>query len=205
MAILSLKKGEKLQLKDKDGQALKFLSLGLSWGSAKRKYFFNLLSFTENVDLDASMAIFDKDKCLFDQIYYGKLVSSDQAFRHYGDDLIGEAQNNVNQDNEVISIDFEKISNQIHSAVLFLTSFRNQDFEKIPYAQVNFYEGTTTKKETLFAQSRYNSSEKGKNMYSIILLKLLREGDFWTVEILTETVIPQRIPTCMKIIQDNFL
>jgi len=205
MQIREWKKGTTFNLKDDNGEIINVFSVGLSWGAIKRKYFLNLLSFKENVDLDASVAFFDKDKNLVDQVYYGKLVSTDHAVKHFGDDLIGENKPTDSNDNEVISFDLRKISPKVNAIVMFLTSFRNQDFERIPYTELNFYRSDVPQTQNLFAKATFNAEAEGKNRFSFVVLKLEKSEDGWKLIITAETVEPARIPTCVDVIKGRFL
>jgi tellurium resistance protein TerZ len=205
MQLQEWAKGKKFNLTNENGEKIYNFCIGLSWGAIRRKYFLNLLSFKENVDLDASVAIFDKDKGLTDQVYYGKLVSDDHSVKHFGDDLIGENRPSDSDDNEVIAFDLSRISPKVQSLVLFLTSFRNQDFERIPYTEMNFYTGATPSQKNLFAKSTFRAAPEGRNKFSFIVIKLIRTEDFWEMQLLGESVEPARIPTCVDVIKSRFL
>ena len=70
MGQINLVKGQKIDLKKSSGSSLENICLGLNWGMIEKKGFFGGIK-KEAVDLDASCAVFDKDKNLLDTVYFG--------------------------------------------------------------------------------------------------------------------------------------
>ena len=78
---INLQKGSVVALRKVNGDKLSTICIGLNWGAIESNMFFGLIPTKESVDLDSSVAIFDKSKMLVDQVYYGKLTSHVFAIR----------------------------------------------------------------------------------------------------------------------------
>ncbi|MFH4284841.1 TerD family protein, partial [Acinetobacter baumannii] len=88
MAI-NLEKGQKINLQKADGSSLQQVFLGVGWDVVKSKGFFGFGG-SGNIDLDASVILFDENKKMLDVVYFGQLQSKDGSIRHSGDNLTGE-------------------------------------------------------------------------------------------------------------------
>lgn len=202
---ISLQKGSVFALQNVNGDRLETICIGLNWGVIDSSTFFGLIPTKESVDLDSSVAIFDKDKMLLDQVYYGKLASHDGAIMHSGDDSEGDKFGDDGIDNEVIVVDLNKISEKTEQIVFFLNSFRGQDFGDIPYSKIRIYEGTPTSVNTVFATFNLSSEEDYKGKVSMIMGKLFRDDGCWKFTTIGEALESKRIPGTIQIIQEQFL
>ena len=131
MAI-NLEKGQKINLKKENGVSLNNICVGVNWGAIETKGWFGSVS-KEAVDLDASCALYDNSKNLLDVIYFGNLESMDASIKHSGDDVTGDLTGDDGLDNEIITVDFSKLSSNVEFVAFVLNSFRGQDFGTIPY------------------------------------------------------------------------
>jgi len=201
MAI-NLKKGSHINLM-KSGSRHR-VCVGINWGAIHQKVWFGLLKQTEDVDLDGSAAIYDQSKKLIEVVYFRNLRSKDNAVLHSGDDLTGDQHGDDGLDNEVITIDFRKITPNARSIVLFLNSYKKQDFSDIPYSKIRIYEGTAQRVDKVLADFNL-SSDKGFSGYvSMVMGKFYLENDDWKFEAIGEPTKTGRILDTLDVIQEKY-
>jgi len=198
MAI-SLSKGQKIDLTKSTGESLTNFCVGVNWGAivVEKKSFFGTKREVQDVDLDLSCVLTDASGNLIDYIYspdyngylqknnlpLGKLITSDGALRHSGDDRKGDVGGDDGLDNEIISVDLNKVNSAVDKIFFFLNIYLNQgqnfDFSHVPYAKIRMYEGTSTRVNTVFADYDIstNSSFSGKG--ALVLGKLYRRNGVW--------------------------
>ena len=113
----------------------------------------------------------------------GKLDSLDRALHHTGDDLQGDQDGDDGLDNEIITVDLNKVNSNINQIVFFLNIYNNEDFQgdfsEIPYASIRMYEGTATKVKEVFAQYDVATKENCAGMRALIMGKLYRRNGEW--------------------------
>ena len=194
MAI-RLEKGQRINLEKESGTKLTNFCVGCNWGAIIKKTFFGLSTSVVDVDLDLSCMMFDASGNVVDHIWsplynfrgklpQGKLDSNDLALHHTGDDLTGDQEGDDGLDNEIITVDLNRVSSNVNSIVFFLNIYNNNeysgDFSGIPYASIRMFEGTPEKPpKQVFAQ--YNVATKtdciGKR--ALIMGKLYRHNGNW--------------------------
>ena len=174
---LNLTKGSTLNLVKENGRRMTQFSVGLNWGAIPKRSFWGTRQ--EAVDLDGSVALFDKQNRHIDTVYYRQLFSIDRAIRHSGDELTGDSNGDDKQDNEVITLDLLKINPSIEQIVFILNSYKGQDFATIPYAHIRLFEGTTKRVTQTFAEFNVAAEEKYKGTVSIIMGKLYKQNGDW--------------------------
>ena len=194
MAI-RLEKGQRINLEKESGTKLTNFCVGCNWGAIIKKTFFGLSTSVVDVDLDLSCMMFDANGNVVDQIWsplynfggklpQGKLDSNDRALHHTGDDLTGDQDGDDGLDNEIITVDLNRVSSNVNSIVFFLNIYNNNeysgDFSGIPYASIRMFEGTPERPpKQVFAQ--YNVATKtdciGKR--ALIMGKLYRHNGNW--------------------------
>lgn len=96
---------------------------------------------SEPVDLDASIIMYDENYNILDVVYFGHKVSNCRAISHSGDDLTGDEGEPDENDNEVISINFDKINPKARYLVAILNSYKHQTFDEIPYTGLRIFTG----------------------------------------------------------------
>jgi tellurium resistance protein TerZ len=143
----------------------------------ENKSFFGFGSSKEEIDLDASCAVFDKDNNLLETIYYGNLHSYNNSIKHSGDDLTGAEGDDDGLDNEIIYVDLKRLSQNADQIVFILNSFREHDFADIPYATIRLYEGTFTKVNEVIASFGVANDRKFKGNVSMIMGKLYKQNN----------------------------
>ncbi len=200
MAI-NLQKGQKIDLRKSSGEALTNFCVGVNWGAIEtvKSGLFGIGSkiVVEDVDLDLSCIMVDSQGQLVDWIYspeyngwlsknnipLGKLTSLDGALKHSGDDKIGDVGGDDGLDNEIISIDLNKVNTSIDRIFFFLNIYlkpgQNFDFSRVPFAKIRVYEGTPTRVNSVHSEYDIvtDSSYSGKK--SLILGKLYRREGNW--------------------------
>lgn len=196
MAI-RLEKGQRINLEKETGAKLTNFCVGCNWGAIVKKTFFGLSSSVVDVDLDLSCLMFDAEGKPIDHIYSplyrfgdrnvglpnGKVDSVDHALHHTGDDTQGDQNGDDGLDNEIITVDLNKVSSQTNSIVFFLNIYNNNefsgDFSEIPYASIRMYEGTATKVHSVFAQYDVATKDNCRGMRSLVMGKLYRRNGEW--------------------------
>lgn len=179
MAI-SLAKGQKINLEKNDGSALKQVFLGCGWDVAQSKggFFGSLFGGgNKNIDLDASVILFDNNKQQVDVVYFGQLQSNDGSIRHSGDNLTGEGDG----DDEVISVDLSSIPAHVSTLVFTISSFRGQTFENVENAFCRLVDQNNQQEV-----ARYNISAQGKYT-SLVVAKIYRHNGTWKMHALGES------------------
>ena len=196
MAI-RLEKGQRINLEKQTGARLTNFCVGCNWGAIVKKTFFGLGSKIVDVDLDLSCLMFDADGNCLDHIYSplyrfgdrklglpnGKVDSMDKALHHSGDDLQGDQNGDDGLDNEIITVDLNRVSGNVSSIVFFLNIYNNEeysgDFSGIPYASIRMYEGTPTKVREVFAQYDVTTRTDCVGKRALVMGKLYRRSGVW--------------------------
>jgi len=200
MAI-NLTKGQKIDLtkKSSSGAASKLTKfcVGVNWGAIevdKKKFFGGTKKVKKAVDLDLSCIMIYNDKQRFDHIYSplynpqalkqmglppGKLYSADGALRHSGDDTEGDMDGDDGLDNEVISVDLDKVHPDIEQIYFFINNATNEDFYQIPFAKIRMYEGTPDRVDNIYASFDVVSDPEYRGKKSMIMGKLYRRNGDW--------------------------
>jgi len=224
MAI-SLQKGQKIDLRKSTGEALTNFCVGVNWGaieSIKSGFLgFGTKKVVEDVDLDLSCVMLNQNGDLVDWIYspeyngwlsknnipLGKLSSKDGGLRHSGDDRQGDVGGDDGLDNEIISVDLNRVSPDVDRIFFFLNIYLNQgqnfDFSRIPFAKIRMYEGTPTRVNSV--HSSYDivtdSSYTGKG--ALILGKLYRRNGDWKFDAIGDPTDDKMfIQTIQRILQN---
>lgn len=199
MAI-RLEKGQRINLEKETGAKLTNFCVGCNWGAIVKKSFFGLMSSNVDVDvdLDLSCLMFDVDGKPIDHIWSplyrfgdrkiglpnGKLDSIDRALHHTGDDLTGDQDGDDGLDNEIITVDLNRVNNNVNSIVFFLNIYNNNeysgDFSGIPYASIRMFEGTPDKApKQVFAQYDVATKTDCVGMRALVMGKLYRRNGDW--------------------------
>ncbi len=193
MAI-RLEKGQRINLEKNNGSKLVHFCVGCNWGAIEKRGFLGLSKKTEDVDLDLSCAIFDTNGNICDHIYSplyrkellakcglpaGKLDTRDGALHHTGDDLKGDVGGDDGLDNEIITVDLNRVSPDVQEIYFFLNVCGQQDFSQIPYASIRMFEGTPQRVNEVFASYNVAAESKYAGMKALIMGKLYRRNGEW--------------------------
>ena len=198
MAI-TLTKGQKIDLRKDSGEALTNFCVGVNWGAIEtvKKGLFGNKKVIEDVDLDLSCILTDAAGNLVDYIYspaynaflqrnnlpLGKLITNDGALKHSGDDRKGDTDGDDNLDNEIITIDLNKVQSSVERIFFFINIYLSQgqnfDFSQIPYAKIRMYEGTSTKVVKVHSSFDIATNSTFANKRALIMGKLYKRNDDW--------------------------
>ncbi|MDR2466301.1 MAG: tellurium resistance TerZ family protein [Prevotellaceae bacterium] len=190
-----LEKGERFNLEKSTGGKLTQFCVGVNWGAIEaRGGFLGLSSKTVDVDLDLSCVLIDSSGQVCDHLYSplynenflrqfglpkGKLTTSDGALRHSGDDLAGDKGGDDGLDNEIISVDLNKLDNKVQQIFFFLNNVGKEDFSQIPYAKIRIYEGTPTKVNSVVASYNVSAESRYAQKRALIMGKLYKKNNEW--------------------------
>jgi tellurium resistance protein TerZ len=198
MAI-NLSKGQKIDLRKETGEKLTNFCVGVNWGAIEtiKKGLFGSKKIIEDVDLDLSCIMTDNAGNLIDYIYspdyngflqrnnlpLGKLTSVDGSLRHSGDDRKGDQGGDDGLDNEIITVDLNKVNTTVEKIFFFINIYLNQgqsfDFSHIPYAKIRMYEGTSTKVNKVFSNYDIATDATFANKRALVLGKLYKRNGDW--------------------------
>nr|WP_276514932.1 TerD family protein [Nocardia transvalensis] len=126
-----------IPLRDEGGAPLEYVVMGLGWDPAHGRRWFGARK--PPVDLNAAALLFSGGD-LVDVVYHEQLGTADGAVRLHGDDLTGEGPG----DDELLMIDFTRISPSIDAVVLLVTCYSEQTFGDIEnaYCRLTYASGT---------------------------------------------------------------
>ncbi len=221
MAI-NLEKGQRFNLEKTATEKLTNFCVGCNWGAVKEKRFFGLSTKTVDVDLDLSCLMFDAQGVPVDYIWSplyqfadkngglpnGKVDSIDRALHHTGDDLTGDQDGDDGLDNEIITVDLNRVNPIIHSIVFFLNIYNNKDysgdFSGIPYASIRMFEGVPNKKPRKIYAS-YNVATKTEciGMRGLVMGKLYKYNGEWRFAAIGDAFPdPSIVNTIARVLRD---
>ena len=220
MAI-NLEKGQRINLEKNNGSKLTNFCVGCNWGAIIKKSFFGLVNNTVDVDLDLSCLMFNEAGEPVDHIWSplyrfgdmkaglpnGKLDSIDKALHHTGDDTAGDQNGDDGLDNEIITVDLNKVSSNVNSIVFFLNIYNNEDyagdFSGIPYASIRMYEGTPTRVNEVFAQYDVATKTECVGKRGLIMGKLYKRNGEWKFAAIGDAFEDKSIiNTIIRVIKD---
>ncbi len=201
MAI-NLEKGQRISL-EKGGETLNRLCVGVNWGAIEKKGFFGVKKVA--VDLDASIGMYGEDKALADVIYFGQLKSRDGSISHSGDDRTGDMDGDDGLDNEIITVELNRVPAEVKHIAVLLNSFQGQDFASIPFASVRLYEGTPTRVDNILASYNIANDEKFSGSVSMVLGVLYRHGAEWKFKAVGDTTSDKKLEQTLQTTANDFL
>ena len=192
--MIRLEKGQRINLEKGNGSKLTQFCVGCNWGAIVKSSFLGLGKTVEDVDLDLSCVMVDRNGRLVDHIYSplyrmeflsrygmpaGKVDSREGALHHSGDDLKGDQAGDDGLDNEILTVDLNRVSPDVEQIFFFLNNCGREDFSQIPYASIRMYEGTPTKVKEVFASYDVAAEPQYRGMTALVMGKLYRRGGEW--------------------------
>jgi tellurium resistance protein TerZ len=204
MAI-NLQKGQRINLQKSNGSTLQNICVGINWGAIEKKGLFGLSKTKEAVDLDASCALFNDAKSLLDVVYFGNLRSKDSAIKHSGDDLTGDMGGDDGLDNEVITVDFSRLSVDVAHVAFVLNSFRGHDFGTIPFASIRIYEGTPTRVNEVYAKYDIANGPGFSGHVSMVMGVFYKKNGEWKFNAIGEPTKDKKLEETIKTVTQNYL
>jgi len=199
---ISLEKGQRISL-EKNGSALDKVCVGVNWGVIEKKGFFGKKKVA--VDLDASVSLHDEDNKMTDLVYFRQLKSKDGSIKHSGDDLTGDLDGDDGLDNEIITIQLNKVPKNVNKLAIILNSFQGQDFASIPFASVRLYEGTASRVDSVMADYNIANEPKFNGSVSMVLGTLYRHNAEWKFRAIGEPTLDRKIKETVDTVIRDFL
>jgi tellurium resistance protein TerZ len=137
MAI-SMKKGERISL-SKTAPGLKKIFMGLGWDPISVKSGWFGRAEEKEIDLDASVLLFDEQGNVIDTVWFRQLSSRDGSIKHSGDNRTGKGDG----DDERIYVDLESLPAIVKTLVFTVNSYTNQSFAEIEKATCRLVDAVT--------------------------------------------------------------
>lgn len=203
MAI-NLQKGQRINLKKDNGSTLQNVCVGINWGAIEKSGFFGGKK-KEAVDLDASCALYDANKNLLDIVYYGQLSSKDGSIRHSGDDLTGDMDGDDGLDNEVITLDFSRLSNNVEHVAFVLNSYKGQDFALIPFASIRIYEGSPSRVVEVFAKYDVANDKHFGGHVSMVMGVFYKRNGEWKFNAIGDPTKDRKLQQTVQTVKSQYL
>lgn len=203
MAI-KLEKGQRINLEKNNGSKLHNICVGVNWGAIESTGFWGNKKI-EAVDLDASCATFDDFNNAIEIIYFGNLKSKNNSIKHSGDDLVGDTGGDDGLDNEIITVDLQKIDSSITKIAFVLNSFKGQDFKIIPFASIRIYEGTPTRVNEVFATYDIANGPSFAGKVSMVLGILYKKNGEWKFNAIGEATNDRDLKSTLATVKTKYL
>ncbi|MBF0628989.1 MAG: TerD family protein [Magnetococcales bacterium] len=179
MAI-SLSKGQRVSLEKDTGKSYEKVIMGLGWDARQqpKKGIFGFLTGggDKEIDLDASVGLFDAEGMLVDQVWFRQLRSLDGSVEHTGDNLTGKGDG----DDEQIIVALSRVPPKIQSMVFIVSSYSNDTFDTIDNAFCRMVDASNGQ-EIL----RYQLSSHGSHT-AMLMMSLYRKENGWSVRAVGE-------------------
>lgn len=202
MAI-NLQKGQRINLEKSNGSKLQNICVGVNWGAIEKKGLFSTSK--EAVDLDASCVLYDDAKNVIEVVYFGSLKSKDGSIKHSGDDLTGDMAGDDGLDNEIITMDFPKLSANVSHVAFVLNSFRGHDFGTIPFASIRIYEGTPKRVNEIFATYDIVKGEGFSGHVSMVLGVFYKKNNEWKFNAIGEPTKDKKLEETIRTVTQKYL
>jgi len=204
MAI-NLQKGQRISLEKSNGSKLQGVCVGINWGAIEKKGMFGFGKTKEAVDLDASCALYGENKQLTEVVYFGNLASKDGSVKHSGDDLTGDMGGDDGLDNEVITLDFSRLSPAVNYVAFVLNSFRGHDFGTIPFASIRIYEGTPKRVNEVFAVYDIANGSNFAGHVSMVMGVFYKKNGEWKFNAIGEPTKDKKLEETVKTVTQSYL
>ncbi|MBD0865772.1 MAG: TerD family protein [Rhodobacteraceae bacterium] len=171
---ISLNKGQTISLSKDGGRGLTKVFMGCGWDPAQPKnsgFLGGLLGGgrVDEIDLDASVILYDAAKNVVDMVWFQQLRSQDGFIEHGGDNLTGDGDG----DDEVIHVNLEGIAGKVKYLVFTVNSFRGQTFNEVDNAFVRLVDDTNGKEIC-----KYTLTEQGPHT-GVIMASMEKTGSGW--------------------------
>ncbi|MEO5346374.1 MAG: TerD family protein [Magnetococcus sp. YQC-9] len=178
---ISLAKGQRVSLEKDTGKSYEKIIMGLGWDARPqpKKGFLSFLTSgdAKDIDLDASVGLFDARGVLVDQVWFRQLRSIDGSVEHTGDNLTGQGEG----DDEQIIVALNRVPANIQSMVFVVSSYSSDTFDSIDNAFCRMVDAANGQ-EIL----RYQLSTQGPHT-AMIMMSLYRRETGWSVRAVGES------------------
>lgn len=189
--MVNLQKGQTVRLEKTGAGVLTQVSMGLGWDVRKAKGFFARLSGAGgDIDLDASVLLFDANRKLIDQVWFQQLKSRDGSIVHSGDNRTGAGDG----DDETIAVDLTKLPASVQTLVFTVNSFLGDSFDRIDNAYCRIVD-TTNGREL----ARYDLTGSGSHTGQV-MATLKRGANGWDMKALGERTTGRTFAEMMSVV-----
>lgn len=182
--MIELTRGQEMVLAREDGRPLGRLRMGLGWDKKPGAGFIG--SGAADFDLDASAFQYAGPQ-LFDLAFFNHLETRDGSVVHLGDNISGRGEG----DDEVITIDLEKVWPTVDTILFLVSSYQGQTLEWVHSAYCRLVEDDGTEGGTELA--RFTLTQ-GVPRTGFMMAKMFRDGDQWRLRAIGQG-IPVTVPT----------
>lgn len=138
-----------------------------------------IVTSVEDVDLDASIILYNDKFSVIDTVYFGSKDSKCKSIHHSGDDLTGDKGDADEDDNETITILLDKVNASAKYLVAILNSYRHHKFDKIPYVGLRIYTGKEGNPDEVLASFKLDNNPEFVGKESIVLGFFHRSDSGW--------------------------
>lgn len=166
---VNLSKGQRISLAKEAGTQLTKVVMGLGWDAKKKGGLFGLGGSAPEIDLDASVLLFDDNKQLLDQVWFRQLQSKDGSIKHSGDNRTGAGDG----DDEQIVVQLSSVPPTVKSLVFVVNSFTGQNFSQIENAFCRLVNAANNQEI-----AKFNLSCQGSHTAQLMAKLYRHEGDW---------------------------
>jgi tellurium resistance protein TerZ len=169
---VSLSKGQTISLEKNSGLTKVFMGCGWDPAQPKKKGFLGSLlggGAAADIDLDASVIVFDENKQSIDLVWFQQLKSKDGSIQHSGDNRTGDGDG----DDETIYVDLSALDARAKYLVFTVNSFRGQTFDEVDNAFARLVD-VRSKSEIC----RYTLNEKGRHT-GVVMASMEKTSSGW--------------------------
>jgi tellurium resistance protein TerZ len=103
----------------------------------------------------------------------------DGALHHTGDDRSGDTDGDDGLDNEIITVNLQRVNPNVTQIFFFLNNCGSEDFSQIPYASIRMFEGKPDKVDKVFAAYNVSADAAYKGMTALVMGELYKHNDAW--------------------------
>lgn len=190
---VNLQKGQKISLDKESGGGLNRVTMGLGWDAVKSKGFFGFGAKTAEIDLDASVVLFDAAKRPVDVVWFRQLKSRDGSIVHTGDNRTGAGDG----DDEQIIVDLNRVPAEVTALVFTVNCFTGQNFSSVENAYCRLVNAANQQEI-----ARFDLSVQG-NHSAQIMAKLYRHNGEWKMHAIGENGVGRTFDDLMPQITAN--
>lgn len=202
---INLQKGQRITLEKRTGELFTQFCVGVDWGAIEYEtkeggvlgIGKKTVVRTRKVDIDLSCVMYDDDGKLVDYVYSplyrpelmaqfglsaGKFKSRDGAIEHSGDDREGDLSGEDNLDNEIVSVDLDKLTSDVQRIFFFVNIVGTDgadELSQIPYISIRIYEGTPERVESVYAQYDIRPEPSFRDKKALLLGELYGKAGKW--------------------------
>jgi stress response protein SCP2 len=172
--VTELTKGQELELPTPQGHGPHVIKLAIGWDKEPTAGFIG--TGAPDVDLDASAVQYSGQQ-YFDFAFFNNLQTRDGSVVHLGDNLTGRGDG----DDEVITVDLDRVHRQIDQIVFLVTSYQGHTLEWVNRAYCRLLDGDDVE------LARFTLTG-GVPETGVVMAKLYRDGERWRLRAIGEGI-----------------